>query len=138
MRKIKTLMKQWAHQNAKDAVVKKANLKKMQKWWCISRDSANVKFILWCNKADQKSILNQFFKQHQRKKSVSDIQVYQITFNWKAIFDAKLAKRIENWIQWKVQDISESNVLIIFENSNQWRITIERKYTVIKSYQREN
>jgi len=104
----------------------------------MSRDSANAKFVSWCNKADQKSILNQFFKQHQRKKSVSDIQVHQITFNWKAIFDAKLAKRIENWIQWKVQGISESNVLIIFENLNQWRITIERKYTVIKSYQREN
>ncbi len=55
-------------------------------------------------------------------------------FNWKAIFDTKLAKRIEDWIQWKVQDISESNVLIIFKNSNQWKITIERKYIVIKSY----
>ncbi len=59
-------------------------------------------------------------------------------FNWKATLDIKLAKRIEDWIQWKVQDISESNVLIIFENSNQWRITIEWKYTVIKSYWKEN
>ncbi len=59
-------------------------------------------------------------------------------FNWKVILNTKLAKRIENQIQWKVQDISESNVLIIFENLNQWRITIERKHTVIKSYQREN
>ena len=59
-------------------------------------------------------------------------------FNQKAIINTKLAKRIEDWIQWKVRSISESNVLIIFENSNQWRITIERKYTVIKSYWREN
>ncbi len=59
-------------------------------------------------------------------------------FNWKAILDTKLAKRIENLIQWKVQDISESNVLIIFENSNQWRIIIKWKYIVIKSYHREN
>ena len=55
---------------------KKLNLKKMQKWRRMSRDSANAKFILWCNKADQKSILNQFFKQCWRKKSVSDIQVH--------------------------------------------------------------
>ncbi len=34
----------------------------------MSKDSANAKFISWCNKADQKSILNQFFKQCQRKK----------------------------------------------------------------------
>ena len=27
-----------------------------------------------------------------------------------------------------MQDVSESNVLIIFKNSNQWRITIEKKY----------
>ncbi len=59
-------------------------------------------------------------------------------FNWKATLNTELVKRIENWIQWKVQGISESNLLIIFENSNQWRITIERKYTMIKSYQREN
>ncbi len=76
MRKIKTLMKQWAHWNAKDVVVKKANLKKMQKWWCMSKDSANAKFVSWCNKADQKSILNQFFKQCWRERSVSDIQVH--------------------------------------------------------------
>ncbi len=59
-------------------------------------------------------------------------------FNREAILDTKLAKRIEDWIQWKVRDISESNVLIIIENSNQWRIIIERKYTVIKSYRRKN
>ena len=55
---------------------KKLNLKKMQKWRRMSRDSANVKFILWCNKADQKLILNQFFEQRWRKRSVSDIQVH--------------------------------------------------------------
>ncbi len=76
MCKIKTLMKQWIHWNVKDAVVKKVNLKKMQKWWCMSKDSANVKFISWCNKVDQKSILNQFFEQRWREKSVSDIQVH--------------------------------------------------------------
>ncbi len=59
-------------------------------------------------------------------------------FNQKAILNTKLAKRFEDWIQWKVQDISESNVLIVFKNLNQWRIIIEWKYTVIKSYQREN
>ncbi len=59
-------------------------------------------------------------------------------FNQKATLDTKLAKRIEDQIQWKVQDISESNVLIIFENSNEWRITIKRKYIVIKSYWKEN
>ena len=42
----------------------------------MSKDSANVKFISWCNKTDQKSILNQFYEQHWRKKSVSDIQVH--------------------------------------------------------------
>ncbi len=76
MCKIKTLMKQWTHQNVKDAVVKKMNLKKMQKWWCMSRDSVNAKFVSWCNKANQKPILNQFFEQHQRKRSVSDLQVH--------------------------------------------------------------
>ncbi len=76
MCKIKTLMKQWTHWKTKDAVVKKANLKKMQKWRHMSKDSASVKFISWCNKVDQKSILNQFFEQRQRKRSVSDIQVH--------------------------------------------------------------
>ena len=76
MRKIKTLMKQWAHRKTKDAVVKKANLKKMQKWRRMNRNNANMKFVSWCNKADQKPILNQFLKQHWKKKV---FQTYKFT-----------------------------------------------------------
>ena len=32
--------------------------------------------VSWCNKADQKPILNQFFEQRQRERSVSGIQVH--------------------------------------------------------------
>ncbi len=48
----------------------------MQKERRMSKDSANAKFVSWCNKFDQKSILNQFFEQRQRERSVSDIQVH--------------------------------------------------------------
>ncbi len=119
MRKIETLMKRQTHWNVKSTVIKKANLKKMQNWWCMNRDNANAKFISWCNKVDQKPILNQLSEQSWRKESVSDIQVHQITTNWKAILNTECAKEVENWIQWKVQDILESNVFIIFESSNQ-------------------
>ena len=138
MRKIETLMKRRAHRDARSTVIKKTNLKKMKNWWCMNRDNANVKFVSWCNKVDQKPILNQLSEQDRRKESVSDIQVHQIMTNWKAILNTKCAKEVENWIQWKVQDILESNVFIIFESSNQWEITIERKYTVTKNYREKD
>ncbi len=138
MRKIETLVKWQAHWNAKSTVIKKAKLKKMQNWWCMNRDNANVKFVSWCNKVGQKPILNQLSEQSRRKESVSDIQVHQITTNWKAILNTKCTKEVENWIQRKMQDILESNVFIIFESSNQWEFTIERKYTVIKNYQEKD
>ncbi len=58
MHKIKALIKQWVYWNAKSAVVKKANIKKMQKGKSISKCSANAKFLFWCSKSDQKLILN--------------------------------------------------------------------------------
>ncbi len=58
-----------------------------------------MKFISWCNKVDQKSILNQLSEQSQRKESVSDIQVHQIMINWKAILNTECTKKVENWIQ---------------------------------------
>ncbi len=42
----------------------------------MNKDSANAKFVSWCNKADQKSILNQFFEQRWRERSVLNIQVH--------------------------------------------------------------
>ena len=48
----------------------------------MNRNNANAKFISWCNKVDQKSILNQFSEQSWRKESVSDIQVHQINQQW--------------------------------------------------------
>ena len=41
-----------------------------------------MKFVSWCNKVDQKSILNQLSEQSWRKESVSDIQVHQINQQW--------------------------------------------------------
>ncbi len=58
--------------------------------------------------------------------------------NWKAILNTECKKEVENWIQWKVQDILESNVFIIFKSSNQWEFIIERKYTVIKNYREKD
>ena len=56
--------------------LKKRIWKRCRKWRCISRDSANAKFVSWCNKTDQKLILNQFFEQRRRERSVSNLQVH--------------------------------------------------------------
>ncbi len=68
----------------------------MQNEWSMNKDNMNVKFVSWCNKVDQKSILNQLSEQSWRKESVSNIQVHQITTNWKATLNTKCAKEVEN------------------------------------------